>query len=197
MIAVVIEDFRTGTAGTGIAHCPKIVAGRNTDDTVVGETGNLLPEVKGLVVGVIDSHQQTVAVDAEFPGDQVPGMGDRFFLEIIAEGEIAEHFEEGVVAGGITDIVEVVMLAAGAHAFLRRSGRGIRTAFKTGEDVLELHHAGIGEHQCRIVARHQRAGGHDLMSVLLEVVEKGRPNFIHTAHAHTPLTAGVHHRHRK
>ncbi|WP_313611212.1 hypothetical protein, partial [Rhizobium sp.] len=33
--------------------------------------------------------------------------------------------------------------------------------------------------------------------VLLEVVEKGRPNFIHTAHAHTPLTAGVHHCHRK
>jgi hypothetical protein len=26
-----------------------------------------------------------------------------------------------------------------------------------GEDILELDHAGIGEQQCRIVARHQRA----------------------------------------
>ena len=30
-----------------------------------------------------------------------------------------------------------------------------------GEDVLELHHAGVGEHQRRVVARHQRRGGHD------------------------------------
>ena len=45
---------------------------------------------------------------------------DRALLEIIAEGEIAEHLEEGVVARGVADIVEVVMLAAGAHAFLRR-----------------------------------------------------------------------------
>lgn len=197
MIAMVVEDFRTGTAGTGIAHRPEIVAGRNADDAVIGKTGDLLPEIKGLIVGMINRDQQAVAVDAEFLGDQVPGMGDRFFLEIIAEGEVTEHFEEGMVTGGITDIVEIVMLAAGAHAFLRRCRRGIGTAFKTGEDVFELHHAGIGEHQCRIVARHQRAGGHYLVSVLLEVVEKGRPNFIHTAHAHTPLTAGVHHRHRK
>ncbi len=101
------------------------------------------------------------------------------------------------MTGGVTDIVEVVMLATSAHAFLRRCRSRIRTAFQTGEDVLELYHAGIGEHQRRIVARHQRAGGHNLVSVLLEVVEEGRPNFIYTAHAHTPLTAGVHHRHRK
>jgi hypothetical protein len=43
-------------------------------------------------------------------------------LEIVAEGEVAEHLEEGVVAGGVADIVEVVVLAAGAHAFLRRGG---------------------------------------------------------------------------
>ncbi len=30
------------------------------------KTGDLLPEVKGLVVGVIDRDQQTIAVDAEF-----------------------------------------------------------------------------------------------------------------------------------
>ena len=45
-------------------------------------------------------------------------MVDRLFLEIVAEGEIPQHFEEGVVARGIADIVEIIVLAAGADAFL-------------------------------------------------------------------------------
>src|SRR5690606_22783475 len=50
------------------------------------------------------------------------------------------------------------------------------------EDILELHHAGIGEHQRRVVARHERAGRHDLVAVLSEIVEESRPDFIHAAH---------------
>ena len=46
-------------------------------------------------------------------------------LEVIAEGEIAQHLEEGVVPGGVADIVEIVVLAAGAHAFLRRGGAAV------------------------------------------------------------------------
>ena len=62
---------------------------------------------------------------AELLGDQRPGQLDRLvLLEIVAEGEIAEHLEEGVVARGVADIVEVVVLAAGAHALLRR-GRAV------------------------------------------------------------------------
>jgi hypothetical protein len=36
-------------------------------------------------------------------------MGDRLFLEIVAEGEISQHFKERVVPRRIADIVEVVM----------------------------------------------------------------------------------------
>ena len=68
---------------------------------------------------------QPVLRQAEFLGDQVPGELDRALLEIVAEREIAEHLEEGVVARGVADIVEVVVLAAGAHAFLRRSRRAV------------------------------------------------------------------------
>ena len=35
-----------------------------------------------------------------FFGDELPGEGDRVFLEVVAEGEVAEHLEEGVVARG-------------------------------------------------------------------------------------------------
>ena len=65
-------------------------------------------------------------------------MEDRLFLEIVAEGEIPQHFEEGMVPGGVADIVEVVVLAAGAHAFLGRGGAAIGALFLAGEDVLEL-----------------------------------------------------------
>ncbi len=86
-----------------------------------------LPEIERLVVVVIDGDGQAVLRQAEIAGDQVPGEFDRERLEIVAEREIAEHLEEGVMARGVADIVEIVVLAAGAHAFLRgrrRDGRG-------------------------------------------------------------------------
>src|SRR5690606_13096776 len=76
-----------------------------------------------------------------------------------------------------------VVLAAGAHAFLRRDRAAVGPLLKPGEDVLELHHAGIGEHQGRIVARHQRAGSDDLMPVAGKIVEEGRPYLVDAAHA--------------
>ena len=91
-------------------------------------------------------------------------MVDRLVLEIVAEGEIPEHFEEGVVARGVADIVEVVVLAAGADAFLA-AGRGrIGPRLEAGEDVLERHHAGVDEHQRRVVVRHQRRRRHARMA---------------------------------
>src|SRR5262249_33958058 len=50
------------------------------------------------------------------------------------------------------------------------------------EDVLELHHPGIGEHQGRIVARHERRGRHDLMTVGRKVIEKSRSDVVDAAH---------------
>ena len=111
-------------------------------------------------------------------------------LEVVAEREIAEHLEEGVVARGEADIVEVVVLAAGAHAFLRRGGALVVALFDAGEDVLELHHAGIGEHQRRIVARHQRRGGHFGVAVLLEEAEEGGPDVVHALHGKSQQEKG-------
>ena len=66
-------------------------------------------------------------VDAEplGRGEQLPGVGDGVALEVVAEGEVAEHLEEGVVAAGEADVFEVVVLAAGADALLRGGGAGV------------------------------------------------------------------------
>ena len=108
-------------------------------------------------------------------------MGDRLFLEIVAEGEIAQHFEEGVMPRGIADIVEIVVLAAGAHAFLAGDGTRRGAGFKPGEHVLERHHARVDEHQRRIVVRHQRRGRHDIVAAP-EVFEEGAADFVGRGH---------------
>ncbi len=179
---VVIEDFRARPARAGLAHCPEIIGGRNLEQLALGQARDLLPQPEGVLVLAIDRHQEAILRQFEGLGDQLPGKLDRALLEIIAEGEIAEHLEEGVMAGGIADIVEVVVLAAGAHAFLRRHRPLVGPLLDAGEDVLELHHAGIGEQERRVVARHQRRGRHDFVAVLLEEVEEGRPYFVDAAH---------------
>ena len=168
--ALVVEDFRAIAARAGRAHRPQI--GFMADDAVVGETGDFLPELTRLVVGGIDRDQQLVLGQAHDLGREVPGEQDRFFLEVIAEGEVAQHLEKGVVAGGVTDIVQVVMLAAGAHAFLHGGGAAVGTLFGAREQVLELDHARIGEQQGRVVARHQRRGREHGVPTLGEEIEK-------------------------
>ena len=149
---------------------------------LLGQAGDLLPKLERLVVVDIDGDQQPLGRHAEFFGHQLPGKLDRAFLEIVAEREVAEHFEEGVMARGVADIVEVVVLAAGAHAFLRGRRARIGALFQAGEDVLELHHPGIGEHQRRIVARHERRTRHDLVPLAREKVEEVRPDIVDAAH---------------
>ena len=107
----------------------------------------------------VDRGQEPVLGQTVLLGDQVPGKLDRQRLEVVAEAEIAQHLEEGVVPGGVADIVEIVVLAAGADAFLRGGGALVGPLLDAGEHVLELHHAGVGEHQGRVVVRHQRRGG--------------------------------------
>ncbi len=184
--AVVVEYLRTRAAGAGGAHRPEVVAGGDADDAAVGKARHLAPEVGRLVVVVIDGDQQLVLRQAEVLGQQLPRQRDGAFLEIVAEREIAQHLEERMVARGVADIVEVVVLAAGADAFLRCHGAHIVALLDAGEHVLELNHAGVGEQQRRVVARHQRRRRHDRVAVAMKVVEKTRPDVVQRCHARAP-----------
>ena len=137
---------------------------------------------EGLLVVVIDGDGEALLVEAEVLGEQLPGELDRALLEVVAEREVAEHLEEGVVARGVADVVEVVVLAAGAHALLRGRRAHVGARLLAGEHVLELHHAGVGEHQRRVVARHERRRRHDLVAVLLEEVEERSADVVDAGH---------------
>ena len=179
---VIVEDLRAGAAGAGLPHGPEVVRGRDANDALFGETGDLAPERVRLVVLGKDRDQEALFPQAVVPRDQTPGELDRTLLEVVAEREVAQHLEEGVVARGVADIVEVVVLAPCTHALLRGGGAAVGPGLGAGEDVLELHHAGIGEHQRRVVARHERARVHDLVLVRGEIVQKLRADFVDARH---------------
>ena len=172
LVALVEEDLRAGSARARVTRRPEIVAGGDTDDLVVREARHLLPDAVGVLIVMVDGDQQTLGIERVVLGDELPRQRDRPLLEVVAEGEVAEHLEERVMPGGVADVVEVVVLAARAHALLRGGGAGVAALLLAGEDVLELHHARRREHQCRVIARHERRRRHDLMAVPGEEVEK-------------------------
>ncbi len=191
--AVVEEDLAARPARAGVAHRPEIVGGRDPDDPFVRQPGDLAPERRGVLVLAVDGDQQAVLRQPELPGDQGPGVLDGVLLEVVAEREIAEHLEERVMAGGVPDVLQVVVLAAGAHAFLRGGGARVVAALGAGEDVLELHHPGVGEHQRRIVARDQRRGLHDGVVAGREVVQERASDVVRRRHGESPASTAPAH----
>ncbi len=180
--AMIIEDFGTRAARTGVTHGPEIVRCADPDDPGILEAGDLFPERCGFIVFGIDRDEEFFRVEREFLGAQLPTECDCVFLEIVAEGKIPEHFEKGMVAGRVADIVEVIVLAAGANAFLRcrRARAGGRLG--TGKDVLERHHAGIDEEQGGIVLRDERRRCLTQVPSLLEEGKKGLANLVYAGH---------------
>ncbi len=187
---LVVEDFGAGTTRAGVAGRPEVVGGRDADDAALRQAGDLLPQIESFVVVVIDGDEQALLVEPEVPRHQRPGILDRGRLEVVAEREIAEHLEKRVVSGGIADIVEIVMLAAGPQTLLGRGGAAVGAFLDAGEQVLELHHPGTGEHQRRIVAGDEWPRRDDLVSRLAEEIEKGRAGLVDAGHGRGTRSSG-------
>ncbi len=125
-----------------------------------------------------DGRKQPVRFELPDRRQELPRERDRVRLEVVAEREVAEHLEERVMPVGRPHVVEVVVLAAHAHALLRRRGSPVVASLLAEEQVLELVHPGVGEEQRRIVGRNQRRRWNDAMSLAREVVEKTLTNLV-------------------
>ena len=181
---MVVEDLGARTARAGVAHHPEVVGGvaralvvADADHALGRHADFLCPDVVGLVVLGIHGDVELFLGQLEHFGQQFPGVLDRIALEIIAEAEVAEHLEEGVVPRGVADVLQVVVLAAGAHAFLRRCGARVRPLVETEEHILELVHPRVGEQQRRVFVRHQRTGWHDGVPFRGKIVQEFLADF--------------------
>ena len=114
--------------------------------------------------------------------DEFPAPVDGLFFEVVAEGPVAEHLEKRVMVSVEADVIEVVVLAAGADALLRIGGAGVAAgdcarpfadigAALAEEDGDELVHARVGEEEVRRI-RHERAARHDGVLLLTEEIEE-------------------------
>ena len=172
------EDLGAGTAGARVAHHPEVIGHvlaalviADTDDSFSGNADFLVPDVVGLVVINVNRHPQAVFRQLENLRQEFPGPRNSVLLEIVAEAEVAQHLKERVMTGGIADVIEVVMLAAGADALLAGRRAGVLALLDTEVAVLELVHASIREQQRRVILRHYGAGGNNRMSLALKELE--------------------------
>ena len=184
LVAQVEVNLRAGSAGARLTHLPEIVVLVAADDVVFGK--KLLPIVVSLLVerhavlvrtfehrGVHPLGGQPVNVV-----QQLPGPLDRLLLEIVAVGPVAQHFEHRMVIGVVADLLQVVVLARDAQAFLRIGRTRVFAGRVAQENILELVHARIGEHQRGVALDDHRGRRHDNVAFRFEKVEKSLPDFI-------------------
>src|SRR5205085_9746212 len=152
-------DLAARPARARRSHRPEVVLLSEPEDAFLANA-NRTPESVRLVVVAEDGDGEPVGGESEGAVDEFPGPGDGLLLEVVPEGEVPEHLEEGVVPGGETDVLEVVVLSPGADTLLRRDGALVLAGLAAGEDVLELVHGGVGKEQRRIVLWNERGALH-------------------------------------
>ena len=120
--------------------------------------------------------ESRLGIDAQplLAGQELPGPEDGFAFEVVAEAEVAQHFEERMVVGRAADVIDV----ARAEAFL--AGRGPREVELAAaeEVVLELVHAGRREQHGRVPAGHQHVAGPANATFGLEERQVFFPQFV-------------------
>ena len=180
LCATVVIELAARSAWPSRAGLPKVVFATETDDAI--RLDSLLePETARLVIGghllVADKDRDPDLGGVDPPGarHEPPGELDRAGLEVVANREVAHHLEEGQMASGLADLVNVSRTKTLLHtrqALLRR--------LLNAEEVrLERLHA-CGRQQDRRIerGRHETCGRHDEMTVLLEVGSKGGTDLV-------------------
>ena len=137
----------------------------------------VLPHRAGFLVIGEGGHPQLFRIEAVAAlvlrgGQQLICVMDGLLLEVITEGEVAEHLEEGAVTGGLADLVDV----QGTHALLVGGHTVLRRSLLAHEVRDERDHACDGEQGGRI-RRDQRRGRHDKVIMLLEIIKVALRDF--------------------
>ena len=152
----IVVDLGTGAAGAS-AMFPEVVLFAEPEDAVFGNVDVLIPDLKGFVIVQVDRGIETVGIQSHpvGRGQELPAPSDGFLLEVVTEGEVAQHFEIGAVPSSLADVFDV----AGADALLTGAdplpGRGLVAS----EPGLHRRHTGVNEQQGCVILRDQRKAG--------------------------------------
>ncbi|MNZ85615.1 hypothetical protein D3C78_1044130 [compost metagenome] len=136
--ATVIENFCTRSA-RAFANIPEVILQLN--DPFSRKTNLLIPELVCFFILRIHSYRQTFRIKANplFSRQKLPCPRNCFFLEIIANGEIAKHFKKSVVTTGFPYVFDIIR----TNTFLRISKTWILRFYTTVKILLKRRHTGI------------------------------------------------------
>ena len=179
--APVVVDLGAGAAGAG-AVLPEVVLLAELEDAVLGDADLIPPDGEGLVVGgggliagkdggVEPLRVQTHPLGG---GQELPGPVDGVVLEVVPEGEVAQHLEISAVAGGLADVLNV----AGADALLTGAYPVAGGLLLSGEPGLHGGHAAVDEQQGRVILRNQREAGETQVLLGLKKFQEHLPQLV-------------------
>jgi hypothetical protein len=180
--AAVEVDLRAGAARAG-AVLPEVVFLAQTDHVVGGNTHLLGPDVVSLIVLFVDGDVQLILRDSHplVGSQELPCPGNDLFLKVILEGEVAQHLEEGAVAGGdahALDVRSADALLAGGHAMTGR-------LLLSEEPLLHRCHAAVDEQQAGVVLRDEREAVQTQVALALKEGKVLVTQFIQTGPLHS------------
>ena len=179
--APVVVDLGAGAAGAG-AVLPEVVLLAELEDALGGNADLVPPDGEGLIVGggglIAGEHGgiEPLRVQAHplGAGQKLPGPVDGLPLEVVPEGEVAQHLKVGAVAGGMADVLDV----AGADALLAGGHPAAGGLLLPGEPGLHGGHARVDEQQGRIVLGDEGKAGQAQVAFRLEELQEHLPQFV-------------------
>src|SRR5436189_1444294 len=106
LLAPVVVDLGVRTAGPGWTGRPEVEFVAKATNARV-RNACLLPDLIALVILVVNPGPQTPRLDSEFGGQKLIRVWNRLLLEVVAEGEVAQHLEEGEMVAVVANDVDV------------------------------------------------------------------------------------------
>src|SRR2546423_1180620 len=100
-------NLRARPAGARVGHLPEVVLVAQAVDARIRQSGNLPPESTSLIVSMMHRHADLCRINRQLNRYELPREGNGVALEVVAEGEVAKHLEEGVVARGVAHLLEI------------------------------------------------------------------------------------------
>ncbi len=154
-------EINLGTGAAGVPHTdfPEVVLLAQAHDSIRRHTDTLAPNGESFFVILVDADPQLVFGKLHVFGDKLPSPGNRFRLEVITEGKIAQHFKKSGMTVRLAHIFQVrsaQAALAGCHPPVLRFGLPQEIRFKG-------NHARAGQKQAVVPVRDQRGAGQDFM----------------------------------
>ena len=162
--ALIKENFRV-RAAWAFPDFPEVIGKRI--DMVFRQADHFVPVVMRFIVIGINGDVEAGLIELQDFGQEFPCPGNRFLLEIIAKGEIPQHFEESMMACGTAYVFNI----SGTDTFLAGRHSVFRWFYLAGEVRLQWRHAGTDQEKAGVILWNQ---GETLQSQMVFFIFKKR-----------------------